>query len=107
MEEPTAPPPSGAPNPAAPAPVMDVVPPRPKAEPAVGTSPEPMAIAPPEEVDPKAKPAAQPTDQKAAPKPPKPPKQPGNGVTVAIVATVIIVFGLALLAVYAYLKQNK
>jgi uncharacterized protein HemX len=81
---------------------MDVVPPRPKAESTAGTLSEPMAVAPPEEADPK----AQPTDQKAAPKPPKPPKQPGNGVTVAIVATVIIVLGLALLAVYAYLKQK-
>jgi hypothetical protein len=102
MEEPPAPPSAGAPNPAAPGPVMDVVPPRPKAEPAAGASPEPMAVAPPEEANSKVQPAR----QKAAPKPPKPPKQPGSGVTVAIVATVIIVLGLALLAVYAYLKQK-
>ena len=32
--------------------------------------------------------------------------QKSNGVTAAIVATVFIVFGLAALATYAYLKQN-
>jgi uncharacterized protein HemX len=71
-------------------PVMDVVPP-------------PVATELPRTGDPKPQPPAQP---KAAPEPPKPPKQPGNGVTAAIVATVIIVLGLALLAVYAYLKQK-
>lgn len=43
------------------------------------------------------------------------PQQPGkpatppakSGVTAAITATVIIVLGLAALAVYAYLKQSK
>jgi hypothetical protein len=37
----------------------------------------------------------------------KPPKQPGNGVGLAITATVVIVFGLAALATYAYLKTTK
>jgi hypothetical protein len=97
------------PDPIAPNPVMDVVTPRPKAPSAAYTSPEPMAVAPPEEIDPKAKPSvlAPPQAQQKAPPKPKPPKQPGSGVTAAIFATVVIVFGLALLAVYAYLKQNK
>lgn len=37
-------------------------------------------------------------------KPPKPPRQPGVGL--AIVATVVIVLGLAALATYAYLQTN-
>jgi hypothetical protein len=37
----------------------------------------------------------------------KAPKQSGNNVTAAIVATVIIVLGLAALAVLAYLKTRK
>lgn len=39
-----------------------------------------------------------------APKPPKPPRTPGVGM--AITATVVIVLGLAVLAVYAYLQSN-
>jgi len=35
-----------------------------------------------------------------------PPKKSDNGVTAAIAATVIIVFGLAILAVYAYMKTK-
>jgi hypothetical protein len=37
----------------------------------------------------------------------KAPKQSGNNITTAIFATVIIVFGLAALAVLAYLKTKK
>jgi uncharacterized protein HemX len=43
--------------------------------------------------------------QPAAPKPPKPPRQPGVGL--AIVATMVIVLGLAALATYAYLQTNN
>lgn len=56
-------------------------------------------------------PAVQPT--KPAPKPTqavinkKPPKQSGNNVALAIVATIIIVLGLAGLAVFAYMKAQK
>jgi hypothetical protein len=39
--------------------------------------------------------------------PAKPKEDTGNGVGMAIVATVIIVFGLAILAVYAYIQTNK
>jgi hypothetical protein len=49
-------------------------------------------------------PAQQTTDEHKLATPQKP-RAPG--VTTAIVATVIIVFGLAALAVYAYLKTNK
>lgn len=96
MEEPRTPPPE-TPIPAAPNPAMDVVAPRPKG------APEAVASAPPEQTDPKAK---QPAKQETPPKP-KTPKPKGNGVTAAIFATVIIVLGLGLLAVYAYIKQNK
>ena len=84
------------PNPAQPAaptpnPVMDVVAP-------------PVAPAPPQD--------SPPTPPKAETKPvaatktnkPKPPAK--QGVTAAIVATVIIVLGLAALAVVAYIKQK-
>jgi hypothetical protein len=37
----------------------------------------------------------------------KPQKQAGNGVALAIVATVIIILGLAALAVLAYIKTKK
>jgi hypothetical protein len=92
------------PKPSRQGPVMDVVPPRTTSEAAV--EPEPMATAPPDQDQPKASnPSMPPAHQKAPPKP-KPPKQPKNGVTAAIFGTVIIVLGLAVLAVYAYLKQN-
>jgi hypothetical protein len=42
-----------------------------------------------------------------APAKPKVPKQPGNGVALAIIATVVIVLGLAALATYAYLASVK
>jgi hypothetical protein len=36
----------------------------------------------------------------------KPAKQPGHGVGIAILATVVIILGLAVLVVYAYLRTN-
>jgi outer membrane biosynthesis protein TonB len=90
-ENPEAPTPAEAPKPA---PVMDVVPP-------------PAAAPQPDNVEPQVdKP-----EPKAAAKPPAPkpvtPKRPSTGMTPAIIATVIIVLGLAALAVYAYLKTSK
>jgi hypothetical protein len=38
---------------------------------------------------------------------PKPPKTPSSSVALAIVATLIIVLGLAVLATYAYLQTTK
>jgi hypothetical protein len=37
----------------------------------------------------------------------KAPRQPSGGVTHAIIATVVIVLGLAALAVFAYIKTKK
>lgn len=57
-----------------------------------------------------AEPAAAPQDRQQpakATEAPKPPKQHKPGVTMAIVATVIIVLGLGLLATFAYIKQNS
>jgi|GEM_PF-5235291 hypothetical protein len=54
-----------------------------------------------------APPAAQPTVSKAQPSVKKPPKQAGSNVTMAIISTVIIVLGLAALAVLAYVKTKK
>jgi hypothetical protein len=84
-------------------PVMDVRPPQPEtaANSAVHEAPPE-----PDDSEPEAKAAK-------AEKPPKPtkvvkPKQPrGNGVTAAIFASVVIILGLAALAVYAYLKSNN
>jgi hypothetical protein len=75
------------------APVMDVAPP-------------PASPAPIEELP--SEPQNQPDQQ--ANKPSKPPKagrsdEPKSGVALAIVATVIIVLGLAAMATYAYMKQ--
>lgn len=39
--------------------------------------------------------------------PAKPKETAGSGIGLAITATVIIVFGLAILAVYAYIQTNK
>lgn len=90
--------PVSEPKPAAPipTPVMDVVPP--PATPAADKAP------------------AEPAPTNAAPTAPAPavklakpvtPKQPSDGVGMAIAATVIIVLGLAILAVIAYLKTAK
>lgn len=46
-------------------------------------------------------------DKQPAPKSPTKPKPPGNDVRLAIIATVIIVIGLAALATYAYLQTSK
>lgn len=75
-------------------PVMDVM--RPKAEPGQPKSEHPHHKATPD-ADKKASVAK--TTQHTMPKEPK------NGVMLAIVATVIIVFGLAAMAVYAYKNQ--
>ncbi len=77
---------------------MDVV--APPAASADSTPVEP----PQEEVSPEETPKEADTKK---PAPTKPAKAPGNGVTLAIVATVFIVFGLAALAVLAYLNQPK
>lgn len=83
-----------------PTPVMDVsAPPNPPkpAHPA-------LAVAPPE-------PKAEKTAEKKSEKPKATVEgkvkkaNDGNSVTAAIVATVLIVFGLAMIATYAYLKQ--
>ena len=96
--------PQTTPAPVSPTPVMDVVPP---------PATEPVAVAPPEEVQSKATETAtdlNPTPAETAKQPalPKPtPAKPQNkGVTAAIIATVVIVLGLAVLAVVAYLKQK-
>lgn len=44
---------------------------------------------------------------KSAERAAKPKQVPSHGVGLAITATVIIVFGLAILAVYAYMQTNK
>jgi hypothetical protein len=94
---PTTPPAVTAAMPKPAAPVMDVLPP---------VSDNAVHAAPPED-----KPADEPkpkADKKAkkikAVKP-KSPRQPGSGA--AIFASVVIVLGLAALAVYAYLKSNN
>lgn len=52
--------------------------------------------------------AAKPAVLKAQPaKVEKPPRQSGNGVGAAIFATVVIILGLAGLAVLAYIKTKK
>lgn len=86
---------------------MEPVPAPPQESPTGGTPPSGpvMDVVPPPLAEPKAKAPAKP--EPAAPVKPAPPKQPGSSVTVAIIATVIIVLGLALLAVYAYLKTQK
>jgi len=84
-------------SPATPNPVMDVVAPPPRT--ADETAPAPVPTANP----PKPQAPAAPAHQKA----PVQAKQPrANSVNTAIFATVIIVLGLAALAVYAYLKQK-
>ena len=81
---------------------MDVVPPPEKAA-------QP-AEQPPADSEPGTKegekPAEKPVDAQAALKKVAP-KQSKSGVTLAIIATVIIVLGLAALATYAYLKTTK
>jgi len=105
--------PESAPKPEAPkpahGPVMDVVAPPPAA-----TAGEDKPHQPPQEDKPHATTDEQPATQSdpdkpvAPPEPQKPvtPKPPHTGVGLAITATVIIVLGLAALAVYAYLKTK-
>lgn len=97
MEEPQ---PSLAPEadkPSPAGPIMDVVAPPPESadEAAPASAPAPD--------HPKSQPPSAPAHQKGPPQP-KPPKAPGVGA--AIYATVIIVLGLAALAVYAYIQQQ-
>lgn len=86
-------------QPTGPPPVMDVRPPETSA-PATAEQP----VKPVEQKQPE-----KPIDEKPAdlPKPviPKKPRQPGVGL--AIVATIVIVLGLAALATYAYLKTAR
>jgi len=78
---------------------MDVVAPPPRSV----DEPAPAPASPTDHHPHPAHAPAEPAHQKA-PSQPKPPR--ANGVTAAISATVIIVLGLAALAVYAYLKQK-
>lgn len=96
-EQPVAAPPS-TPSPAPLTPIMDVkAPPAVVPEPGVPpTAPAPAAsTSPAKQPDEPATPAQAPTKKPAA-----------KGVTTAIIATVIIVLGLAALAVYAYTKTK-
>jgi uncharacterized protein HemX len=90
-----------APPPDSPAPVMDVRRPAP--------SQETMATPPPQTDQPETHSPPVPAPKPAAKKPPAAKAKPAtnSSVTAAIAATVIIVLGLAGLAVYAYLKQNQ
>jgi hypothetical protein len=91
-----------------PAPVMDVVPP-PALDKSETAAPSDSAVSQDDKpVDPKANDNEKADDKgPAKPTTPKPPKQPGNGVGLAIVATVVIVLSLAVLATYAYIKTQK
>lgn len=82
-----------------PAPVMDVVPPPTSASASTPAKAEADPIHLSEH-----KPEAKHTASTQQPKP-GPSKQPNNSVTAAIFATVVIVLGLAGLAVFAYLKS--
>jgi|GEM_PF-1814482 hypothetical protein len=105
------------------APVMDVVAPRADMEPLADPANEPKSAMKPEEVSTvdrpaQAKPAANSPGKliqeeinrenvkDAKPQLAKNQSQPGNGVTVAIIATVVIVLGLAALAVFAYMQTK-
>lgn len=79
------------------APVMDVVPPPPASAPSDGEADTAATSAKAETAGPK------PTQSGL----PAAPSKAGNGVTAAIIATVIIVLGLAALAVFAYLQSPK
>jgi hypothetical protein len=85
---------------------MDIVPP-PEPAPAANDKPDDLAVPPPD--DNPAAPDAE-ADKPASPapasKPITPKKKSGSGVIAAIVATVIIVLGLAALAVVAYVKTK-
>ncbi|HXR50287.1 MAG TPA: hypothetical protein VN778_04655 [Verrucomicrobiae bacterium] len=81
-------------------PVMDIkAPARVSASEPVKTPPAEPGMAAPESV------AVRKNDDKKA-KPPKPSKTHGSSVGLAIVATVLIVLGLGLLFIYAYIQQN-
>jgi uncharacterized protein HemX len=96
-------------QPAAPTPgqVVSVVPPPPAEEKEKSQEPsgeKPVPAPPPEagkDKTEKVKPLPTPKPQKAVTS-----KKPHGGVTLAIVATVIIVLGLGAMAVYAYLKTK-
>jgi hypothetical protein len=94
----------------------EAVPPKPAAAPVMDVRPPQAEAAPVRE--PKAEEAPKPADDKETKKPekvkkekppkvvtPKKPRQPGVGT--AIFASVVIVLGLAALAVYAYLKTQR
>ena len=90
-----------------PAPINDVLPPAPAANPEL----EQMATPPADPYPPADLPTETPPEIPPAPTKPaavnKPPKPKRSGTAAAIVATVIIVIALAGLAVYAYLKQKS
>lgn len=68
-----------------------------------------VVAAPPAAAEPAPAAEAKPTAVRHAnPKPVKPAEKPhDSNVTTAIIATVIIVLGLGLMAVFAYLKQTR
>ncbi|HXE09805.1 MAG TPA: hypothetical protein VN554_00055 [Verrucomicrobiae bacterium] len=92
-------------------PVMDVVPPptdQPMASAQSDPSPAVQAVPPDDETPAPDSPAPQKAAVPAKPQQPTTPKQSGKpGVTTAIVATVVIVLGLAILATYAFLKTRS
>jgi hypothetical protein len=101
MEPKPAPPEPAVQSVAEPRPVMDVKPPE-----SVG---EPVAAPPESAPVPGPQPRPAPAAKEEHPIPPKPvaAKQANDNVRAAITATVIIVFGLAALAVFAFLQQNS
>jgi hypothetical protein len=88
--------------------MTDDIKPRPHAEPVhVPTDQPPPTRTPAASATPAAA-AAKPTVVKTQPgKVEKPPRQSSNGVGLAIFATVVIILGLAGLAVLAYIKTQK
>ena len=86
--------------------VMDVKPPPSKDAPSAFD----VVAPPPDTPDTgETQPDAKPTAEKPIDKKPPKVKEPGSGdpnVVAAIIATVLIVFGLAALAAFAYLKQT-
>jgi len=89
-------------------PVMDVAPPPANDKPADPAQPAQPAEQPvPAPNDPNLPPDPQePLPEAPAPQKPAKQKQPGSHVGLAIVATIVIVLGLAALATFAFLQNN-